>query len=408
MNLYIDPGTGSMLFAILTSLFGLAFYFLRGLWIRLKFRLGAGKTGRDTENEKMPFVIFSDNRRYWNVFEPVLEELDLRGIDTVYVTASEDDPGLLAPFAHVRAEFIGEGNKAIARMNLLRADVVLSTTPGLDVYQWKRSKEVGCYIHIPHAASDITLYSMFGTDYYDAALLSGLYQGEQIRALEKLRGLPEKELVYAGIPYFDKMKERLEAAGRRERMPGDPVTVLLAPTWGKSGILTRFGERLIRLLSETDHRIIIRPHPESFLREKDLIEDLKHRFPDSDKISWNTDNDNFDALWKSDILISDFSGVLFDFALVFDKPVIYTDTGFDKSPYDAWWLDEELWTLKILPQIGAELRESDMDEVGSLIRKCLDDPGLKEGRDKAREETWMYRGEGAKRVADYIKKKLKL
>ena len=57
-------------------------------------------------------------------------------------------------------------------------------------------------------------------------------------------------------------------------------------------------------------------------------------------------------LRRSDIMISDFSGVIFDFALVYDKPVIYADTEFDKSPYDAWWLDTPYWTFDVLPRIG--------------------------------------------------------
>ena len=65
-------------------------------------------------------------------------------------------------------------------------------------------------MHIPHAASDITLYRMFGLDYYDAVLLSGEYQVQEIRNLEKLRNLPEKELTIIGIPYMDEMAKRLE------------------------------------------------------------------------------------------------------------------------------------------------------------------------------------------------------
>ena len=80
-------------------------------------------------------------------------------------------------------------------MNFLNAGIVLSTTPGLDVYQWKRSKDVQYYVHIPHMANDITSYRMFGLDYYDAIMLSGEYQVQQIRDLEKIRDLSAKDVV---------------------------------------------------------------------------------------------------------------------------------------------------------------------------------------------------------------------
>lgn len=87
-------------------------------------------------------------KRYWSVFRPVCRELDKKGIDTVYMTASPDDPALENDFPHIHAQFIEEGNKAFAKLNFLNASVVLATTPGLDVYQWKRSKQVDYYVHL--------------------------------------------------------------------------------------------------------------------------------------------------------------------------------------------------------------------------------------------------------------------
>lgn len=120
--------------------------------------------------------------------EPVCRELDRRGLDVAYLTASPDDPALQNPYAHVHAEFLGKGNKAFAKLNFLRANVLLSSTPGLDVYQWKRSPGVDCYVHILHAANEVAGYRMFGIDYYDTIFVSGDYQIRDLRALEALRG----------------------------------------------------------------------------------------------------------------------------------------------------------------------------------------------------------------------------
>ncbi|NLH62592.1 MAG: CDP-glycerol--glycerophosphate glycerophosphotransferase, partial [Erysipelotrichaceae bacterium] len=269
-QLYIDPGTGSMLFTILIGLIGAGIYSLRMLFVKLRFLVSGGKKVAVNEN-KIPFVIFSDNKRYWNVFEPVCQELDHRGVDVVYMTASADDPALTCPYEHIKGQFIGEGNKAFAKLNFLNAGIVLSTTPGLDVYQWKRSKDVQCYVHMLHAASEVTMYRMFGIDYYDAILLSGQFQQDDIRHLEKLRDLPAKELVRIGIPYMDEMKKRLTAAGE---VPEHPTTILLAPSWGPEGLLTKYGEKIIQPLLDTGYHIIVRPHPQSFASEKELMDSL--------------------------------------------------------------------------------------------------------------------------------------
>lgn len=403
MKLYIDPGTGSMLFAILIGILGAANYLLKDWIVKIRFLLSGGRQKADVNEKKIPIVIFSDDKRYWTVFEPLCREFDRRGVDIVYMTASPDDPALKNPYEHIKGEFIGENNKAFAKLNFLNATLVLSTTPGLDVYQWKRSKKVQYYVHMLHAANEIAGYRMFGTDYYDALLLSGEYQVRDVRYLESIRNLPEKEIVKIGIPYLDEMYARLHKAqntdiksGKKER------TVLLAPSWGKSAILSKFGERIIDVLIETGYSIIIRPHPQSFTSEREMLDTLMEKYPNSEKLEWNRDNDNFEVLKRADILISDFSGVVFDFSLVHEKPVIYTDTKFDKGPYDAWWLKTPYWTFTALPRIGQELNEENLDSLKEMIDSCLSDEKYTQGRQEVIRETWEHRGEGTQRAVNYI------
>lgn len=397
MLLYIDPGTGSMLFTILIGIIGVAFYSLKMLWIKIRFKLSGGKI--EGNSTKIPFVIFSDNKRYWSVFEPICREMDRRGQDVVYMTASEDDPALTNTYPHVKAEFIGNGNKAFVRLNFLNAVILLATTPGLDVYQWKRSKDVQYYVHILHAANDIAMYRMFGTDYYDSILLSSDFQVNDIRALEKLRELPEKELVQIGLPFMDEMAKKLEQAGAA---PEHPRTVLLAPSWGPSAIFSVYGGKIIEVLLKTGYHIIVRPHPQSFISEKDLLDKLMSDYPESEQLEWNRDMDNFDVLNRSDIMISDFSGVIFEFTFIYDKPIIYTDPQFDVSPYDVWWLKKPPRARIALPRMGCQLTEDNMDNLKEVIDSCLTDPKYAEGRRSVKEETWTHIGESTKLAVDYL------
>ncbi len=401
MKLYIDPGTGSMLFAILIGAFGAVYWLLKGLLVKIKFAFSKDKDVL-IDNNIIPFVIFSDDKRYWNVFKPICEELNNREFDVTYYTASPDDPALECDLKYFHPKFIGEGNKAFAKLNMLNATILFSTTPGLNVYQWKRSKNVKYYIHTLHACGDVSLYRMFALDYYDSVMLSGEYQVNQVRELEKLRNLPKKEIALVGIPYMDEMLKRLQESQNEAPITSSGTTVLVAPSWGKNSILNKFGEKFIDALLKTDYNIIIRPHPQSFTSEKEMMDTLMAKYPNNDKLTWNRDNDNFEVLKNSDIMISDFSGVIFDFSLVYDKPVIYTDTSFDKSPYDAAWLDSPLWNLESLPKIGEKLTEDNFDNLASIIERCLSDKKYSENREIVRNETWCSIGDGAKNSADYI------
>ena len=403
--LYIDPGTGSMLFTIIIGAVSAGFFVLQKFKLKLKFVLSGGKAGSVNE-DKIPYVIFSDSKRYWNVFKPVCDEFEKRGVDVEYWTMSEDDPAFSESYEHIKPKFIGEGNKAFSKLNIMNAGVVLATTPGLDVLQWKRSKNVDYYIHILHQPGDTTFYRMFGLDYYDAVLISGEYEEKQLRDIEKLRNIRKRETCLTGITYLDTMKARYEATKDQttERSDGTK-TVLLAPTWGETAILSRFGEKIISALVDTGYNIVIRPHPQSFESEKELMDRLQSKFPNSDKLQWNRDNDNFEVLKRSDIMITDFSGVMFDYALIFDRPFIYADIEFDKAPYDAAWLEEDMWTLRILPEIGIPLKEEDFGNIKEVIDNTVNDEKLAAGRQKARSETWANPGEAAVRTVDYMIRK---
>ena len=271
--LYIDPGTGSMLFSLFIGLAAAVTFGLRALVLKLKFIVSGGRAGKADESKTLPLVIFSDHKRYWNVFKPICDELEKRGVDAVYYTASADDPALAAGYAHVTAEYLGEKNKPYAKLNFLHADVLLATTPGLGVYQWKRSKDVKCYVHIPHSVCDFAGYRMFALDYYDSVIASGENQLGSMRKLEALRpSLKQKEFAVVGSTYLDAMKKRLDLLPPRAK--NARKVVLVAPTWGKSGILSKFGEQFLSALSTTDFDVVIRPHPQSVVSEHKIIKNL--------------------------------------------------------------------------------------------------------------------------------------
>ena len=396
--IYIDPGTGSMLFVLLLTILSVVRYFIKNIILKLKTAICF--TNRDTQKNIIPIAIFAEDKRYWKVFNPVCRELNARGIAFTYFTTSSDDPIFDCDYEHMTATLLSKGNKAYAKLNFLKATILISSTPGLDVYQWKRSCDVQCYIHMLHAASDVTLYRMFGLDYYDVILLSGEYQACDIRSLESIRGLPQKELIQIGIPYMDDILKHVSL-----KTINDTTTILLAPSWGSNSLFNVYGDKLIQCLIDTGYNIIIRPHPQSLISEKEMLDKLIRKFKESDTLIWNFDEDNQNVLQKSDILISDFSGVIFDFALVYDKPIIYSCKDFNIDAYDAWWLNKLPWTFNILPQIGCEITFENISNIKQVIDNCMFDDKYKVGRDRARQETWSHQRDGAKLAVDYIVKK---
>lgn len=399
LPLYIDPGTGSMIFSILIGAAATLFFLAKAAMLKLKVFFSGKKGGVSQDASYKPYVIYSEGKQYWNVFKPVCDQFEERKISLTYYTSSEEDPVFEQKYQFVKAEFIGEGNVAFARLNLLSAGIVLMTTPGLQVYQLKRSKNVKHYTHVLHMPNDATTYRLFGLDFFDSVLLTGDYQKNDIQWLEQQRDINRKELVTVGCSYLDVLAEKIKGI---EEEKNHPFTVLVSPSWGKVGVLNKYGERLLDPLVKTGWRIIVRPHPQSKKSEAEMLQRLEDRYKNDKNLEWDYNRDNIYSMKKADIMISDFSGIIFDYTFLCDKPVMYVNTDMDLRPYDAYDLNHELWQFEILKKMGIKLEENQFDDIKNVIKNASDSPELAAARKIAKETAWMHIGESGKNIADFM------
>ena len=398
---YIDPGTGSMLFAVLTGVISTLFFVGKTFFIKVKtLPFWVNRKNDNIISERKKYVFYSEGKQYWNTFRPVLDEFSTRSIKCFYYTSDEEDPGLKYESEFVDASFIGKGNKAYAKLNILEADICLMTTPGLDVYQLERSKGVKHYSHILQAADEVTFYKLFSLDYFDSILLTGEYQIKSIRELEGKRRTKKKDLYVTGCTYLDVLSSELELANieRKSTIP----TVLLSPSWGDNGILKKFGMDLILPLAATGLNIIIRPHPQSSISEKDVLDKLQDKLKGYNNIEWDFKRENIHSMMKSDVMISDFSGIIYDYWFLLGKPVIYTEYEFDKRAYDLSDVEDEAWKFKIINEIGIQLGDRDIKTIVEIINGCLNNKLLTEKIIKAKNTAYQHQGDAGKNCADTL------
>ena len=403
MYLYIDPGTGSMIIAVLMGVLTTLIFAAQGLVVKIKSKVGTKDIKVDTKKENI--VIFSDHKRYDNVFNPILDELEKRKIKTNFFTMSSDDPVLNKNYEYIKTEFIGEGNVAFAKLNLLNAKVVLSTTPGLNVYQWKRSKNVDKYIHIYHDIAGGLGYRMLGIDFYDIIFTVSKLQNENIREIEHKRNLKEKELITVGCTYIDEMIKKYE---RTPHVQNEVPVVLIAPSWGAESLLVKYGERIIENVLNTGYKVVIRPHPQSWISDINVINNLKNKY--ADKIEFNKDNDNFDILNKSEFMISDFSSVMLDYAFVFDKPYMYylTESGRNYDMYDACTLDDPKKHDIAKLNCGIEITENNINKIKELLNENNGEmKKLADNRKYYKSISLSNIGNSAKAVVDNLERYIK-
>ena len=403
---YLDPGTGSMLFSIILGIAATSFFVLKSLIFKM-VHLPALLNGQKLQVDSgFRIVFYSEGGFYWPVFQPALEELSKYGVPVLYLTDDEKDTAFTSEIENVSVQFSGKGAKAFFHLNRLKADIVVMTTPGLDIMQIKRSKGVRHYINITHAAGGCAEYRTYGLDYFDTVLTGGDADIAMIRELESKRPIKKKNLEAVGCTYLDVIRRNLNSDNFKVNryFDNDRKTVLISPTWGNHGLLLLRGEKLFQLLIEkTDYNIIVRPHPQSFISELEMIEPLKKKYSDSRRIYWDRDKSNLNSLAQADIMISDFSGIIFDNLFIFGKPVISHISGYDKRGKDAMDLEDDPWNVRILREIGTNIDDDNIDSLPDILRENLSrSRDLSSVVDKLRKDMDKYPGESGKRCAEYI------
>ncbi|SBV91943.1 conserved exported hypothetical protein [uncultured delta proteobacterium] len=377
---YLDPGTGSMLLSALIGIAATVFFMVKTFYYKaagIFYRLTGTAVPASGKNG---IVFYSEGRQYWNTFRPVLEALDAKGESAAYLTSGEDDPGLSHPFTHVSARYIGSGNRAFAAMNMLEAGVCVMTTPGLDVLQIRRSPGVGHYAHLVHSPTDAALYKLYSFDWFDSVLCSGEHQIRSLRFLEQLRGTRAKELFRTGCPYMDVLADELAALppsvtpsmepGARLSAQGASAAprVLLAPTWGRNGLLRRFGLDLLLPMADAGFSLTIRPHPQSRTAEPELLGDIALALAAYPNVAWDHGSSSLAAMVDSDVLVSDFSGIVFDYAFILERPVVTIAMDMDTRGMDAGDLAYPAWELDVLPELGASIAAENIRNLPETIR----------------------------------------
>ena len=350
---YLDPGTGSMLLSAVIGIAATAFFLFKSFYYRIIVVFYA-LIGKRLHIERSRIVFYSEGGQYWTTFSPIIEALIDKNLACTYLTSDENDPGLLIRSPLVTVRYIGESNRAFTTLNMLEADICVLTTPGLDVLQIRRSPGVRHYAHVVHSPTDMGIYKCFSFDWFDSVFCSGPHQMKSLRALEALRGTPPKRLFETGCCYMDVLASRLSLENPAEHAPGNKTKrILVSPTWGNNGLLSRFGLNLLLPLAESGHAVCIRPHPQSKKVEKELLHALQTALQEYPNVSWDEELSPHGAMRHSDVMVSDISGIVFDYAFVLEKPVITLTFELDLRGLDAMDLPWPVWELGMYPRIGA-------------------------------------------------------
>ena len=261
--------------------------------------------------------------------EEIIRELQNRDQKVCYLTSSKDDPILKNKNKNIRVFYIGDSE--IEKMNFflrLKAKVLIMTMPDLGSYHIKRSKEFPVhYIYTFHSMNSTHMEFQKGAfDEFDSIFCVGPYQVQELRATEQLYNLKRKNLVECGYGLLDKLiKLRSSFLGKKKLLKNNKKNILIAPSWGKQNLLESMGIELVKILLDAGYHVTVRPHPMTAKKSPKTIKQIKERFEKNPDFLLDTNTSSFEQLFSSYALITDWSGIGYEYAFVCERPVIYID-----------------------------------------------------------------------------------
>lgn len=361
------------------------------------------------DKEPKTLVFYSEGSGFYKYFKGMIEYVLRHSDETIHYITSDPRDGVFAMNEpKLKPYYIGQ-MKLIPLMMKMDADMVVMTMPDLNTYHIKRSlvrKDIE-YIYTDHGvSSDNMTLRTHALDHFDTLFCVGPHQVEEARAIEKLYDLKPRRLVQVGYGLLDEMTNSWE---KSPKQPGGRKTVLIAPSWQKDNIMDSCLHELVEQLLPLDCRIIIRPHPQYVRLYGDRMEAIIHRYQAQlgEDFVIQTDFSSTDTVYQSDLLITDWSNVGYEFALSTLKPVLYINTPMKimNPEYDR--IDVVPFDIRIRAQLGGELELQELHRVGTAVQELLGKPEEYREIIGAVKEKEIYNpGKGAEAAGRYLVKRL--
>ncbi len=327
-------------------------------------------------------VVYSEKSGFYKYFEGVINELLKRSnLSIHYVTNDPNDAifELAKENPRIKPYYIGL-KKTISLMLKLECDILLMTTPDLDKYYLKRSlmqKDIE-YIYLPHDPMSVHMgFNEGALDAFDTIFCTGPHVYREVRATEKVYGLREKTLVEFGFPHADTLVAAGEAENAsRAARPDDPSRkkeILIAPSWGEDNLLDSCLDKLIEQLYSDKYHITVRPHPEYVKRCGAKMNAIVEKYADKvgDRLSFELDFTSNRSTYASDLLITDYSGISYEYCIATKRPALFINTALKCLNPNWKRIGLTPVELSLRSELGIALDKDQLDCVAESVEKLF-------------------------------------
>lgn len=359
-------------------------------------------------------VFYSEGSGFYKYYKGIIDYL-LKNTNIVihYITSDPADSVFESSRqeSRIRTYYIGE-KKLITLMMKMEADIVVMTMPDLENFHIKRSyvrKDIE-YIYVPHGMDSLNMTMRTGSmDHYDTVFCVGKHQREEIEKTERLYGLKPKHLVDWGYSLLDEMRQEYDAL---EGHDNSRKQILIAPSWQQDNIVDSCLETILDKLCEKDYKIIVRPHPQHVRHKKEKLELLKEKYRFNSGIEIQTDFSSNSTVFEADLMITDWSGIAYEYAYTTRKPVLFVNTPMKIMNPEYEKIGVIPLNISLREEIGCSLNLDELDRLGVTVDSMLGNADAYYARIDKFVDDYVYNlgrssEAGAKYIINQLQKKAK-
>jgi hypothetical protein len=361
------------------------------------------KRFENLDDSQRSIVFYAENKASMNHFKLLISELTKKmNFPICYVTSVKDDPMLNSKNQNIHSFYIGSGSVRIKFFLTLKTKILLMDMPDLETFHIKRSKSYPVhYIYIFHSMFSVHSYLRdTALNNYDTLFCVGPHHVDEIRTMEKLFKLKQKTL----IPYgFGRLDTLLMEKDNFQKPLTSKKLILIVPSYGKNNILNLCGIKLIELLLNSDFKVVLRPHFRTLRDSSELISSIKEKFRTNSDFILEEGVIPNNLFYDSLCMISDWSGISFEYAFTFERQVIFIDV-----PKKVLNLNSDLISLKPIEislrrEIGHVVQPDKLEDILPILKTMnVDDVTTSQKIRHIRSQTVFNIGSSATFGADYI------
>ena len=328
-------------------------------------------------------VFFAEGGGFYKYFKTVIEHILTHSNLTIHYVTNDPKDGvfdLADSHPRIRAYYIGP-QRIIPLMMKMDADMVVMTTPDLNTYHIKRSyvrKDVE-YVYLDHGPTSVHMcYRKGAFDHFDTIMCNGPFQVAEHRATEKVYGLKPKKLVESGYPLLDTLVRESKSEGKVEQRNAGP-RVMIANSHQKDNIfdtcLDELISTLLNLSTSQPLNVVVRPHPQYVRRNPAKMAAIEAKYAKVPGVILEADFSKPSTMDRSDVLITDWSGIAYEFAYKTRRPTLFVDTPMKVINSEWQKIDLVPTDISFRNAVGRSVPLADVKErAGSIVAEMLSNP----------------------------------